>query len=70
MVENIKHLHYEEIRNGRKLIIVSTIEFMPGRYETMVMTRNGREIEYRRTKNLEEAHADFAELLEKYKNNS
>ena len=66
-MEKINHIHYTEIRNGRKLIIVSTIEFEPGRYETMVMTRNGREIEYRRTRNLDEAHCDFNQLVEKYK---
>jgi len=66
-MEKINHLHYTELRNGRKLIIVSTIEFAPGRYETMVMTRNGREIEYRRTRDIAEAHRDFDELLKKYK---
>ena len=66
-MDNIKSLHYEEIRDGYKLIIVSTIEYAPGRYETMVMKKNGSEIEYRRTKDIDQAHADFAELLAKYK---
>lgn len=67
MMEKSNRLHREEIRDGRQILIVSTVEFAPGRYETMVMRPSGRELEYRRTRDIEEAHRDFAELLEKYK---
>ena len=65
-MEKINHIHYTEIRKGRKLIIVSTIEFAPGRYETMVLKPNGTELECRRTRDAAEAHRDYEELFEKY----
>ena len=62
----INHLHRAEIRHGRKILIVSTIEFAPGRYETMVLKPNGTELECRRTRDISEAHRDYTELFEKY----
>jgi len=65
-MEDIKRIRYVEIRNGRKILIVSTIEFAPGRYETMVLKPNGKELEYRRTRDIDEAKRDFDELWKKY----
>lgn len=59
--ERTAHLHYEE-----KGLIIDTAEIILGKFETVAMSPSGREIEMRISYTLEQAEADFTELVKEY----
>ena len=61
-----KSILYDECKAGRKITIVSTIEYKPGHYETIAMNRNGKEFNLIRTPILEEAQEKHVEFVKKY----
>lgn len=61
-----KSIARDECKVGRKVTIVSTIEYKTGHYETIAMNRNGKEFDLIRTPSLKEAMEKHAELVKKY----
>ena len=61
-----KSISYDECRIGRKVTIVSTIEYKPGHYETIAMNRNGKEFDLIRTPSLGEAQKKHEAWVTKY----
>lgn len=61
-----KSIARDECKIGRKVTIVSTIEYKSGHYETIAMNRNGKEFDLIRTPSLKEALDKHVEWTTKY----
>lgn len=66
-MENPRQIQREEIKIGRRVVIISMIEYKPGWYETIVMNRNGKEFALLRSDSLEKSKEFFDEQARKYK---